>query len=294
MEKIEDIAKGIGINVSFLYKVINNADKFYVSYYKKKKSGKDREIDAPSYQVKSIQAWILNNVLQEVPISLHATGFVRGKGQGIKRNASFHVENKHILCMDIKDFFPSINYKKVWDVYKALQLNDDICDKLAKISTYKERLPQGGVTSPCLSNIIFKNNDISELCSKLNITYSRYADDLAFSCDYYNKLNNLIKEITKIINKYGFNVNERKTRIYSGKDRKVVTGVILNSGRLTTGRKRKRILRAALHNLIVKKKEVMPINKMLGNYAFIRDIENDYADKFKAYILKLKSKKTTL
>ncbi len=293
METIKDLSKKIGISQSYLINMIRYTDKFYNSYYIKKVNNKKRQIDSPNFAVKAIQKWILRNIIEEYPISSRATGFVKGKG--IKNNAMYHMMNKYILCLDIKDFFNTIKIKQVQNIFKK-KFNDDLSFHLAKLCTYNGYLPQGAPTSPMISNIVFKflDDQIVKLSNNKNINYSRYADDLTFSSNNSDRLTSIKKSIERLIEKNGFELNIKKTRIMKGRNRKLVTGIILNSGRMTTGRKRKKDVRAMIFNYIAKKDESINIKKLMGTINFIKDIEPDYIDKMIEYKRKIQNKWSTI
>lgn len=278
MNELEKISKKIGIRHSYLLSIITNRDKFYNSFYKTKSNGKNRIIDSPNSELKAIQGWILRNILEKIRISGKAIGFVKGKG--IRINANHHINNKYILCLDIKDFFPTIKIDKITEVFRNYYgIEDDgIALYLSRLCTFKNYLPQGAVTSPILSNIVFKSADdeIDEFCGNIDITYTRYADDLTFSSDNLNKLKDLVCSIEGILNKNGYELNRSKTRILTGAGRKSVTGVILNSGKLTIGRNKKRKIRSMIYNYLVKKDKSINLNELLGYIAFLKDIEPLY------------------
>jgi len=279
MVTLEQVAKEIGISVKYLRGVLANRNKFYQSYYIPKRRCKERQIDAPNYEIKSIQNWILNNFLNKSVVHERAIGYIKNKS--IKDNARFHINNKFIMCLDIQNFFSSIKVGQVKKIFsEIIENNEKLVNDFVKACTFKDYLPQGGVTSPMLSNLVFKvaDNEIFKLCMDRNINYSRYSDDMTFSCNNFKKLKEIIPLIEKIIKKYNFNLNKPKTRFLTGKGRKIVTGIILNSGRMTIGRKRKRNIRAMMHNLIVKKSFIQN-NKIAGNLAFLKDIEPSYYEK---------------
>lgn len=95
------------------------------------------------------------------------------------------------MRLDIKNFFENINnqlIEKVFDYY--FRIDDDTTNNEALIDfremvTLEGKVPQGAITSPTLSNIVFRQLDlrIYKYCKKFNITYTRYADDLLFSSD---------------------------------------------------------------------------------------------------------------
>ena len=66
------------------------------------------------------------------------------------------------------------------------------------------------------------------LCIKREISYSRYADDMTFSCDNKEQLRR-IKNITyDIISDEGFTINQEKTRYMSNYTQKHITGVTMD------------------------------------------------------------------
>lgn len=295
MKTFELFAKEIGFNLQVLDNYITYADNYYNTFYiDKKKKGKKRQIDCPSKELKSIQRWILSNYFNKIPVSKHANGFI--KGRGIKRNASFHLNKSFILSIDINNFFPSVTQKQVFDKLSNYFDSKDLVLKLAKICTYKRRLPQGAPTSPALSNIILKDIDdkIARFCNSKLVMYSRYADDMVFSCDTKNTLVEVYAFVNNLLTESSFSINKSKTKYFSGKGRMVITGINVNDGRLTVCKEIKRNLRSNLHKLIVKKDKSINVNKVLGYLSFIKDIEPDYHKKLKIYIEKLKEQRDNL
>jgi len=294
MKTFDLFAKEIGFNKQMLDNYITFADKYYNTYYiaKKKKRSK-REIDSPSKELKSIQRWVMLNYLNSIPISNRANGFI--KGRGIKRNAQFHLNKSYILAVDIKNFFPSITQGMVYESLKKHLDDEDLTYKLAKLCTYKRRLPQGAPTSPILSNIVFKeiDDEITDFCKIRLVAYSRYADDMIFSSNTKNVLVEIYQFVNKLLIQHSFEINTSKTKYLSGKGRMAITGININAGKLTVNKDIKRNLRSNLYNIIVKKDKTININSVLGYLSFIKDIEPDHYYKTKDYIEKLKLKVKT-
>lgn len=287
MTVIGRIAQQIGVTSSYLVFLVRRCDRQYKAYYVTKRSGDLRRIEAPNIALKAIQTWILLNVLERLPVSDRAQGFV--KERGIRKNAAYHLGKRYLLIIDIKDFFPSIKIDKVHDVFLQATNDSDTARIYSMLCTFQGRLPQGGVTSPILSNLVFRQTDerIIDLCSRMNITYSRYADDMTFASNDFQALEEVYRQVRQRLESAGFHINAKKTRYCSGKRRMLVTGLRLNSGRLTTGRERKRKIRAALYNYITNNDETVNMNRVLGQIAFIRSIEDDYYPKVQRYVAKL-------
>ena len=237
---IEHFALLIGINKNILNRVIYSENSFYKNVEIPKKNGDKRELSIPSLPLKYMQKWILDNILYNIPISKFATGFCRKKS--IVTNARQYIGKQCIINIDIKDFFPSIKIKKIFNIFYYYGYTKEVSFLLSKLCCYKGKLPQGSPASPYLSNIASLKIDkrISKLAKKYNANYSRYADDITISGNYgIIKCKDIIKTI---LEEEGFNINDRKTRILYKHQRQEVTGIIVNSNKITVGRKYKRKL----------------------------------------------------
>ena len=86
----------------------------------------------------------------------------------------------------------------------------------------------GAPTSPAISNLVLKPCDvaISKVSKKLNVEYSRYADDLTFS-GYESPLR-LLPFVRDVIGRLGLRLDENKTQIYRKGRRQIVTGLVVN------------------------------------------------------------------
>ncbi len=294
MKSFDDITIDIGLNKSVLENYITYSDAYYNTFYLNKKDKlKTRQIESPNAELKTIQRWILSEILNKIVVSDRANGFIPKRN--IRRNSLYHLNKKFILNIDIKNFFPTISQQQV---FKALNryLNDkELAIKISKICTYKRRLPQGAPTSPMLSNIVFNNidNEIKRFCNSNLVNYSRYADDLTFSSDNKNNLTLVYQFVNSLLYSNGFTINKNKTRYLSGKGKLEITGVIINSGRPTVGKRLKKYVRSELFQHIINGKEIEK-NKIAGYISFITSVELDYHIKIKKYISDLKKKKKIL
>ena len=62
-------------------------------------------------RLKQAQHWILSQILEKLELHDAAHGFRHGRS--IVSNAQPHVGRDVIINFDLKDFFPSISYKRV-------------------------------------------------------------------------------------------------------------------------------------------------------------------------------------
>ncbi|MEL6989339.1 MAG: reverse transcriptase domain-containing protein, partial [Bacteroidota bacterium] len=90
----------------------------YITYGIKKKSGGIRKISAPKPKLKKVQRAILENILYKMLPSKYAHGFVKDKS--IVSNALPHMGSSIVINMDLQDFFPTIDYPRVFGFFKSI------------------------------------------------------------------------------------------------------------------------------------------------------------------------------
>jgi len=105
----------------------------YKRFYLPKKTGGQRLISAPMPRLKEAQYWVLNHILQLVPVHDLAHGFV-GK-RSIVSNAQPHVGAEVVMNLDLKDFFPTVTYPRVKGVLKGLGYSEATTTLLALLCT---------------------------------------------------------------------------------------------------------------------------------------------------------------
>ncbi|HLP91313.1 MAG TPA: reverse transcriptase domain-containing protein [Nostocaceae cyanobacterium] len=241
-----DIADLLDISYSRLvYHIyVIQPDKRYKSFGIPKKTDGVRQITTPITALKIIQKK-LNQVLQAVynpKPSVH--GFVKGKN--IVSNAKAHSKKRYVLNMDLKDFFPSINFGRVRGMFIATPygLHPDVATVLAQICCHNHQLPQGAPTSPIISNMICSKMDtqLQRLAKECKATYTRYADDITFSTSlpqFPKELAYTVKSeqeekiiignnLLKIILENGFEINDKKIRLQTKGNHQEVTGLTTN------------------------------------------------------------------
>lgn len=243
---IEELRESIGVKKIYFYKVLYCNDRLYKQISIPKRSGGIRILNVPPIALKEIQRWILDNILYKVQPEPCATGFMPNKS--IISNAAPHLKKKYVLKMDIKDFFPSITFYEIRNIFFEFGYEKSIATALANICTYQNKLPQGAPTSPYLANLVCRNMDkrIFKLCQKHQISYTRYADDITVSGS--SKIFWLKNVIEEIIVQYQFSLNNEKTVFLKPGDRKRITGIIVNE-KLSVPRSVTRNLRKEIYFL---------------------------------------------
>lgn len=256
-----DIAQALGISTSSLTYFAHAGGRRYKTFTIPKRSGGERQIDAPIEGLLSVQRKLATILSDIYPRPRYVKGFVAK--ESIATNASVHLGKRHVLNLDLQDFFPTITSARVFGLFRArpFYFNSEIATTLAALVTYNGRLPQGAPTSPIISNMICLRLD-KELCAlgkSSSSSYTRYADDITFSTTKSSFSSSVVKEILapseillgdeliKVITSNDFAINTRKTRLQSNSDSKSVTGVRVNQ-KLNLTRDYVRELRAMIHS----------------------------------------------
>ena len=242
-----EIAILLGISPKLVSHMAKFPGKYYRTFRIPKKKGAFREITAPRVFLKTVQRYILDCVLSQVPINNASFGFKRGCN--CKSGATLHVGKKFLWNIDIKNFFPSISNATVQTMFVNLGYPAASASFMTGLCCLDGKLPQGAPTSPAISNIVFASLDEAfvNLSKSNRITYSRYADDLSFSCDTPVP-EGFRLEVIELLNKSGFAIQEGKSRLIGPATRREVTGLTINT-QVSIPRTRRRELRAFFHHV---------------------------------------------
>jgi retron-type reverse transcriptase len=235
----------LSITPSVLADMVNRTDSFYREFTIPKRRGGKRVISVPSPILLEAQRWIYLNVLVRRSLHDSAYGFVSKRSS--VDNARKHLGARCLLKVDLKDFFPSISNKRVISIFRNFGYAPNVSYYLTKLCCQNEALPQGAATSPYLSNIIATTLDLrlSALSDKLNLTYTRYADDISISGDEIRP--SLLGTIRSIIESEGFALNNDKTVIVRRSGKKLVTGISVAGENLRLSKSYKREIRKIVY-----------------------------------------------
>lgn len=252
-----------------LRQLVKSASSYYKYFAIKKRRGGLRRIMSPYSELRDVQTWIKENILDKIELPNCVKAFV--KGRNIMENAKMHEGRKYILKVDITNFFESIGVRQVYVAFRKMGYDRSVAAWLAnlctaKIEDYKYEqledqeeiqklfndlyhksepfLVQGAPTSPGLANIICNRMDkrMMGLANKHGFTYSRYADDITFSADNKDRLPK-VSMIRKIVETEGFHLNEEKIELLHEGNRQIVTGLLVDNHVRVPGRYKKDIKR---------------------------------------------------
>ncbi len=286
MGKLVQILVGeSGLSEHDVLRIVSNAPVRYKTYVIKKRNGDGRIISQPARELKVLQRIIDERILAALPVHPSATAY--RTGMSIKVNAQAHAASGPILKFDFKDFFPSITSKD-WIAYcQKHSLFDNVDDiRISSNLLFRRpggssvlRLAIGAPSSPSLSNVLMYEFDtkVAEFVAKDRVVYTRYADDMTFSAKrtgFLNVVEPALKRIIREIESPSLTINESKTVLATRKYKRMVTGLILtNDGAVSIGYRRKRQVRAALHNHKHGRLALPGQARLAGLLAFINDVE---------------------
>lgn len=292
IQTLDDFSILTHISKYTIYQLSFNSEKYYKTYSIKKKSGKKRTISQPSRKLKGLQSWILVHILNKVKVSSSCKGFE--KNSSTLDNALPHKGTTIILSLDLKDFFPSISRKQIYNIFKSLGYNSNISTILTNICTYNNSLPQGSPCSPKLANLVTWRLDlrIQGYVGKRGINYTRYADDLTFSGLSPAKVVKILPMVKSIIKNEDFEVNNAKTRIAGSSRAKIVTGLVISGDNIGIGKQKYKKLRAKIHHLtsVNEQDNQKLFYEVCGWLSYLNSVDQKRLIQVKKYIHQLSQK----
>lgn len=274
----------------------------YVLYVKKnnnhyrkfeipKKSGGTREIKAPDSDLKEIQRKLATllwkhhkKYCEDNNIKLNISHAFE-ENKSIITNAKIHRNKRYVLNIDLKDFFDSFHFGRVkgfFEKNREFLCNENIATIIAQIACYEGSLPQGAPSSPIITNLICNILDVKllKIAKEFHMDYTRYADDMTFSTNDKNFLQNyslFYNNINDVIEKNGFLINNKKTRLVFNDSRQEVTGLIVND-KISIDRRYCKETRAMADSLYKRGAfnilgEEGTMNQLEGRFSFINQID---------------------
>ncbi|HEY4116976.1 MAG TPA: reverse transcriptase family protein [Byssovorax sp.] len=237
-----------------------------------------RLLEAPRPLLLVLQRAVLRDVLDRVPAHDAAHGFVRGRSA--ITFATPHADKEVVVRLDLEGFFGSVSNARVAAIFATLGYPRDVARLLAGLATTRapieviaaapaadvasaigprfralrraaeSHLPQGAPTSPSLANLAAFGLDVrlAAAARAAGVTYTRYADDLAFSGDaaFADASTAWVALVARVAAEEGFRLNARKTRVARAGVQQRLAGLVVNAAPAVPRAERER-LEAILH-----------------------------------------------
>jgi hypothetical protein len=196
------------------------------------------------------------------------------------KTAASHVcpRNGTYIKLDLKNFFHSTRKWWVEDYLMSVGYGAYVSDLMAELMTVpglphprdaEKRVigvPQGSPTSGAICNLVAAQridtpvmaylaalNAESGLDSAWEWRYTRYADDIAITCGkrvHPRHRATVLREVFRLIQKSGYSVNPKKTKIKTGRKQRKLLGLVFNQ-KPNIERKDYLRLRATVFNCLV-------------------------------------------
>jgi len=289
----DDLALFLGVQRRHLTYVLysKRVENCYRSFDIPKKNGEKRTINAPDKSLKPIQEKLACALWCHL-VAVRKKRSVRPnishafeKRKSIITNAKVHRGKRFVFNVDLKDFFNCFNFGRVQGFFEKnedFHLPKEVATVIAQLTCYQGHLPQGAPSSPIITNLICQILDfrLLRVAKKYKLDYTRYADDLTFStnnCTFLNREKDFQKELREIIERAGFSINEKKTRLQIKDSRQVVTGLTVNK-KLNVPREYRKNTRAMAHSLYTQEEFTVDgnagtVDQLEGRFAYINQLD---------------------
>jgi RNA-directed DNA polymerase len=213
---------------------------------------KVRQLAVPTSELMEIQRRINNNILAKLRLPPCVYGGVPGGSP--RKNAAQHQDQRCVVNMDVKEFFPHVRHYMVYRMFRhELGFGRDVASLLTRLTTYRSYLPQGAPTSTHIGNVLLAASvdaSVAAEAARLGLRYSRFVDDIAISGHNPRQLINFIAKRLSgkrlRIHRFRPHVHSKLKITGSGRAQQV-TGLIVNAPRgLSVPGQRRETIRTAI------------------------------------------------
>ena len=243
INKIESLSKHLGFECSELQKIAKDSDEYYRPLEKQKKNGGNRTCYSVADPLKTIHLRIRQKILLKVAFPQYLHGSIKCRSP--KTNAQMHIGANTVIQLDIAEFFPSIDRKHVYQIFrKFFHFSAEVSNLLADLITYRGQLPQGSPLSSDIANFVLcwdgAENRLKEKFKGMNLTYTRYVDDISISSNHTltnAKKTEVVCLVINFVKAKGFRIRHKKTSISGPKIPNILTGVRVGKNKIDVSRK---------------------------------------------------------
>ncbi|MFI9814882.1 reverse transcriptase family protein [Saccharothrix variisporea] len=274
-ETTGDLARALGLDVGELAwfadarawnRRAGEPLRHYRTWWVPSRSHGRRLIESPKPRLAELQRRLVRHLLDRFDVHDAAHGF--RKGRSTTTFAAPHAGKPLVVRLDLEGFFTSVTGARLRGLLTAHGYPITVATALTGLLTTRTppealhpadwpqrrrlaapHLPQGAPSSPATANVIARALDrrLAGLARTLGATYTRYADDLAFSGDDDLPLHRLLPGVRGVVEDEGFRLNPRKTRIAAAHQRQRLAGLVVNDTPAAS-RAEYDDLKAVLHN----------------------------------------------
>ena len=250
---LSSLSRLLGLTELQLKKYSENIDSYYIANEPIiKPDGNIRLTYNTKPILRKIHTRILKQIFHRTFYPIYLQGSIKDKEQprDYISNSSYHTHKQYIISEDVSNFFDSIHSTYVYKMWKYLyNFPDDVAATLTKLTTYKDFVAQGAITSSYIANLIFWDTE-PDLVKQLNqrgFYYTRYVDDITLSAAKFIDTEDqtfATRLIYGMLFRHGVKPNRKKRKVFSNSKTMLVHNLITNSHKPTLSRSERNKIRA--------------------------------------------------
>jgi hypothetical protein len=177
------LARALGVEASRLRRTVARADRLYEGPIVIRRAGrKPRTVFSASPRLRDIQQRILDRILRSVRYPAYLMGGLEGRSY--IENARRHTGVSVLFGQDVDAFYPSIPAERIRRIFlDVFHFAPEVASLLARLTSRKGELVQGGVASTHLANLALYRTepDLESQLRDEGLEYSRFVDDVHVS-----------------------------------------------------------------------------------------------------------------
>ena len=186
VQSIESLRHPLGFGPDQLRRLARRASRMYfVAKREIKDDGTPRLLFDTRLPLKTVLQRINDHFLRRVRYPDYLTGGVPGKDY--TSSVDIHVGAATVVKEDIKQFYPSVSYAVVFDIWhRFFGFDVVVATLLTDLTTRDGHLEQGAPTSSYLANLVLWDVEpavVERLAERGLCRYSRHVDDICMSSD---------------------------------------------------------------------------------------------------------------
>lgn len=280
-----EVRKLIGFDEEALRSMADRAGGMYRSRDRgslRRGKWKWRHIDDPVPELKRVQKALVRGVLRPLILPACFCGSVSGRSPADAVRP--HVGRPSILALDLRDFFPRTNFKRVYRAWtRVVGCSPDIARVLTKLTTHHRKLPQGAPSSPNLANLAFLDIGLAivRVCESANLRATFFVDDILISGDRPAAALNTVLDV---LQRNGYGIKREKMEFMGPRDRHRALGTVFNRfvsyGREPFAILRNRVLRLRDEPLIMP----FEIRSLTGAAHYVRSLNEAQGERLLALL----------
>ena len=259
ISSIKSLSLALEIPADVLVKISKNSDKFY---FKKppiiKPNGKERITYSVRSPLKPIHEKIKTNIFHNVCFPSYLQGAIKSDetSRDYIYDALIHSKNTFFISEDISNFFPSITYDRVYEMWLYFfKFSKPVSKLLAELTTHNGLVPQGSKTSSYIANLLFWKQEghfVNQL-QKEGITYTRFVDDITLSSKHFisdKEKSKIISGLYGMMLSIGVKPNRQKHFIGSCKNNVQIHNINVGGKAPSLGKEKLNSIRISVYNCI--------------------------------------------